>query len=81
MERDFYKALNKKQDSYDLVIPTRIHCIKLYIFNFIYLLKGDDCFNHLSFATLPLIGLVSEVLPSSLISHAVWHASEVIIII
>ena len=45
---------------YDIVIPTRLH--------------WDDCFNHLSFSSLPIIASAYELLKDK-VATATWHAS------
>lgn len=56
-----FKPVNSVIPTKDVVIPTRM--------------RWDDCFNHLSFQSLPLIGLVYEHQPQ-LFYTSYWHASR-----
>lgn len=55
------RPTNAKVSTKELVIPAR--------------LKWDDCFNHLSFQSIPLIGLVYEFYPH-MFYRAHWHVSR-----
>lgn len=56
-----FKPVNSLIPTKDVVIPTRM--------------RWDDCFNHLSFQSLPLIGLVYEHQPE-LFYKSYWHVSR-----
>lgn len=56
-----FRPMNSLIPARSLVIPTRY--------------RWDDCFNHLSFQSMPLIGMVYEFQPDIFFS-SYWHASQ-----